>query len=539
MRLLMFALLLTTHLLGGASVKIGDLYYNIDNANKTAEVTYQSRSSSSNSSYVSGDLVIPSSIESNGNTYWVASIGNSAFAGCSGLTSVTIGSSVTTIGDDAFNNCSGLTSVTIPDSVTSIGDYAFSECSSLKSVTIPNSVTTIGNYAFDGCSNLTSVHITDIAAWCKIIFSNRYSNPLCYAHSLYINRRKVKDIVIPDSVTSIGDYAFYRCSDLTSVTIPNSVITIGKNAFGYCSGLTSVTIPNAVKSIGISAFYKCSGLKSASIGESVASIGDYAFYECTGLTLEIIPDSVTTIGDEAFHGCNGIKSINIGNSVKSIGEGAFSVCGGLTSVTIPSSVTSIGRNAFEQCFSLKSLHITDLAAWCKIKFGNSYSNPLFYAHSLYINGTGIKDLVIPDSVTSIGDYAFSECSSLKSVTIPSSLASIGYTSFTGCTNLSSVYSYAETPPVMYEDAFSEATYQAATLYVPNGCANVYKDDAVWYLFNTIVEGEYVSGVDDIIAGAAASVVTDYYNLHGVRSAEPWSGMNIVVYSDGTRRKAVY
>ena len=188
----------------------------------------------SSSSKYSGNVVIPESVTYNGKTYSVTSIGEKTFENCSGLTSVTIPNSVTSIGNYAFRYCSGLTSVTIPNSVTSIGNQAFVDCSGLTSVTIPNSVTSIGNYAFNGCSGLTSVNIFDLAAWCNISFSGTYANPLYYAHHLFLNGEEIKDLVIPNSVTSIGNSAFYGCSGLTSVTIPNSVTSIGERAFYKC-----------------------------------------------------------------------------------------------------------------------------------------------------------------------------------------------------------------------------------------------------------------------------------------------------------------
>ncbi|MDD5962078.1 MAG: leucine-rich repeat domain-containing protein, partial [Bacteroidales bacterium] len=201
------------------------LYYTITSDN-TVEVTYYlSDNYFQNNNYVSGDVVIPSSVTNNDTTYSVTSIGNYAFVWCSELTSVTIPNSVTSIGKWAFQSCSSLTSVTIPNSVTSIGDYAFSYCSGLTSVTIPNSVTSIGEWAFSYCRSLTSV-------------------------------------TIPNSVTSISSGVFHSCSSLTSVTIPNSVTSISEYAFCRCSGLTSVTIPNSVTSIGYGAFYGCSSLIS-------------------------------------------------------------------------------------------------------------------------------------------------------------------------------------------------------------------------------------------------------------------------------------
>ena len=178
---------------------------------------------------------------------------------------------------------------------------------------------------FQGCSGLKKVIVKDIAAWCGIKFNGYYSNPLYYARHIYSDEDTEITLIIPNSVTSIGDYAFSGCSGLTSVTIPNSVTSIGECAFVGCHGLTSVTIPN-----------------------SVTSIGDGAFGNCSGLTSVTIPNSVTSIGNSAFNRCSGLTSVTIPNSVTSLGEGAFYGCKGLTSITIPNSVTSIGYNAFDE-----------------------------------------------------------------------------------------------------------------------------------------------------------------------------------------------
>ena len=170
----------------------------------------------------------------------VTIIGGYAFYGCSGLTSITIPNSVTSIGGGTFYGCSGLTSITIPNSVTSIGEVTFSGCSGLTSITIPNSVTSIGDRAFKECSALTSVNISDIAAWCNIVFANNAANPLSYAKSLYLNGEALTNVIIPNSATAIGLRAFYGCSSMTSITIPNSVKSIEVEAFSGCDNLTSV-----------------------------------------------------------------------------------------------------------------------------------------------------------------------------------------------------------------------------------------------------------------------------------------------------------
>lgn len=379
--------------------------------------------------------------------YGATSIGWGAFNECNGLTSITIPDGVTSIGDSAFQFCSGLTSVTIGNSVTSIGHNAFWQCTGLTNVTIGNSVTSIGMEAFYNCSGLTSVHIFDIAKWCEISFENCNANPLGHTQNLYVNGVLVKDLIIPDGVTSIGDWAFSGCSNLTSVVIPdsvtsigdwafsnctsltsvtigNSVTSIGSGTFGGCSGLTSITIPDSVTSIGNYAFRVCSGLTSATIGNRVASIGKYAFDCCKGLTSITIPDSVMSIDSHAFSGCTGITSVKIGNGVISIGEYAFYDCMGLTSITIPDSVTSIGDYAFYYCTGLTSVTI-----------GNSVMS---IGNSAFGACSSLTSITIPDSVTSIGSYAFQVCSGLTSVTIGNRVTSIGSGAFGGCTGLTSV-----------------------------------------------------------------------------------------------------
>ena len=198
------------------------------------------------------------------------------------------------------------------DGYTSIGYAAFTGCKSLASIEIPNSITSIGYDAFLGCTHLTSVHTSDIAAWCAISFDSYLANPLYYAHNLYLNGKLITDLVIPNSVTSIAERAFFSCNSLTSVTIPNGVTSIGGSAFDGCSGLTYVTIDNSITSIGDLAFFSCNSLTSVTIGNSITSVGNNAFYGCSGLTTVQFKNGIKGIGVQAFFYCNSLTSVTIG-----------------------------------------------------------------------------------------------------------------------------------------------------------------------------------------------------------------------------------
>lgn len=238
-------------------------------------------------------------------------------------------------------------SVTIENNVTRIGDYAFRGCNKMTTVTIPNSITSIGEYAFWVCSSLNSIYITDLAAWCKINFDSWSSNPLYYAHDLYLNKVLVTNIEIPSNVTSISDNAFENCNSLISVTIANDVINIGKNAFSNCENLTNVTISDNVNSIDAYAFYNCINLTDISIGNGVTTIGNSAFEGCIGLIEVTIPDNVKYIGSSAFYDCSNITDAFISESVTYIGNDAFYNCSSLNNIVFNGNAPQFG----ELCFS--------------------------------------------------------------------------------------------------------------------------------------------------------------------------------------------
>ena len=341
------ALLLASHAFADTET-VNGITWTYTVSDGAASVGGGSSSSTAIPKTTTGAITIPTTLGG----YPVTIIERSAFYNCRGLTSVTIGNGVKSIEDSAFGNCSSLKSVTIPNSVTSIWNDVFGSCESLTSVTIPASVTSIRASAFHGCGELMSFSVDADNPNYSSVGGMLLSKD---AHELIAGINGV--VIIPDSVTSIGDFAFDGRYGLTSVTIPDSVTSIGGWAFHLCNGLTSVTIPDSVTSIGRYAFDNCHYLASVTIPSSVTSIGENVFSSCIGLASVTIPDSVTSIGEYAFRGCRGLTSVTIPDSVTSIGDYAFRGCSGLTSVTIPESVTSIGRYAFEGCSGLASVTV--------------------------------------------------------------------------------------------------------------------------------------------------------------------------------------
>ena len=571
----------------------------------------------------------------------VQDIGSQAFFGCSGLVDVTIPNSVTNIGRSVFSGCNGLQTLCVPlalsgtamvsDSgvpstctvlygdawervdgeawsyvvsngqatvtagprngianipsslggflVTAIGDYAFYRCSSLTAVTIPDSVTKIGWAAFAACNNLTAVHISNLATWCGIdFFDGANSNPLYYAKHLYLNGEEVTNLMIPNGVTSIGNFAFYYYSELTTAVIPDSVTNIGNYAFSSCHGLTNIVIGNGVTSIGDYAFSYCTNLPTVTIPDNVVNIGSNTFYDCNGLTNVWIGNGVTNLGPRAFAYCQNLEEATIlGNlansystwyewssydgssyyrssspffycsklsqltldgSLQQVPAYCFVGLSNLNSVSIGRNVTSIGDGAFERCSGLEAVHISDLDAWCGISFGDWASNPLYYAKHLYLNDKEVAgDLVIPNGLTSIGQYAFYCCSNLTSVAIPNSVTNIGNAAFYGCNGLTAVHisdiaswcalvwgdDHWDNPnPLSYaRHLYLNGEEVAGDLVIPNGVTRICKA-AFYYCTNitTVVIPDsvtnignsafyYCRGLTNIVIGNEVTSVGEY------------------------------
>ena len=395
-----------------------------------------------------------------------------AFFDCLNLTSISIPNSVKDIGEWAFAGCSLLSSIDIPNSVISIGNNAFAGCLSLKYISIPESVICLNGNPFGDCVGEIECLSANFIYEDDVLFNKDKSEIISFRN------QEIESYIIPDSVTSIGDGAFWCCSSLSSLFIPNSVTSIGDGAFEGCSSLSSLVIPdcvvnikgnpfcywkgkleclsasfiyednvlfnmdksklisyrnqeaksfiipNGVMSIEKYAFSGCSSLISISVPKSVTSIGDGAFDGCSSLSSIAISDSITSISAWTFDGCKSLRSLIIPDSVTSIGNEAFRGCSSLCSLVIPDSVTSIGDGAFDGCSSLRSLVIPDSVT--SIRDG------------AFDGCSSLRSLVIPDSVTSIGDGAFSSCSSLRSLVIPDSVTSIGDGVFSSCSSLRSL-----------------------------------------------------------------------------------------------------
>lgn len=462
------------------------------------------------------EIVIPDS---------VTSIGDYAFSGCTKLTRITIPDSVTYIGEGAFVDCAGLTSITIPNSVTTINNYAFAGCASLTSITIPDNVTSIGNSVFLDCTGITEITVGENNTAC---FSQDGIVYLKADNSILSIPRNISgDVTIADGVTTIQNYAFKGCANITSITIPDSVTYIGEGVLQDCTGLTQVTLPyigeirdnsrNAYlgyffgastladqsdyvpqtlttvvtggSSIHNYAFDGCAGLMSVTILDGVTSIGDCAFRDCVGLENINISGSVTSIGEKAFENCIKLESIDIPEGVTTIGDYAFTNCIILRKIKIPTSMTSIGDAAFNMC-NLYRVDISDIASWCQIQFED---NPLsgIKQNGLYLNGEVISgDLIIPEGVTSIGEMAFSNCIDLKSVIIPDSVTSIGYGAFDGCVGLKSI-TLPDSVTCIGDRAFEGIPYWACNKF--EGAKYIGNNDNP-YLFLVECENQWIKSV---------------------------------------------
>ena len=381
-----------------------------------------------------GNIIIPSCVEA---------IDTKAFYGCKYINSISIPNNVRVLQSQAFANCPSLASIQMNDSVEILGDSLFYDCSNLTSITIPENVDSVGIDVFLNCTNLTSVTWNAINCSPRGYFYSIFPtsvdsfvigdgvqlipDKLCYGLN------NLSSIIIPSSVTSIGAYAFCSCSSMTSVDIPSSVISIGASAFSGCSSISSIIIPNSVTSIGQYAFSGCTGLTTISIPSSVRTLASATFRNCSNLSTvfwNIVNGSDYRNNVSPFYGSSNITSFTFGEGVKHIPVNVCKDLPNVNIVTIPSSVQSIGEDAFYGCTNLTKVIINSNTIVGK-QYSTSSNISQFF-------GTQVAQYIIGDSITKIGKYAFSGCSSLISVSLSNSVIEIGRYAFNSCTNLATI-----------------------------------------------------------------------------------------------------
>ena len=453
--------------------EVDGIYYNIiSSTENTVCVTHKGSSPSSYSNEYTGTVVIPPSVEFNGTTY----------------------------------------------SVNAIGPYAFCYRRGLTSVTIPNSVTSIEQVAFANCNGLKSVHINSLDSWCEISFGDYNANPLTSAHHLFLNGEEIKNLLVPESISSINDYAFSGCSGLTSVTIPNTVVSIGEEAFSRCRNLSNLLIESGSGTLSfvhcdlLNFFYDCplenvhigrnlsyytnqnlespfshhENLTNLTIGKMVTQIRDHAFYECSGLKKLLIEDSPETLSlgsdnpypSNIFYNCP-LETVHIGRNLSYRTDyPPFRNRKELMNLTIGNTVTRIGAYAFDGCSKLKSIEI-------------------------------------PPSVTEIGTRGFGNCNNFNLIKLKSPNLILGDECFKSCTEVIKMESYAEIPPECYYQALSSVNKSLCKLYVPKGCGDKYREAYQWMEFENIYDTlDPVAGVDELTADTEDSIV-DVFDVSGI------------------------
>lgn len=549
--------------------EVAGIYYKID-----GDAVAVTKKSIQLDSY-SGAVTIPETVTHEGRTYAVTAIASGAFMNCRSLTALTLPATVTHIGkwgiakcpelktmdiigkgkvfdsnavydceklnavivDDVESWCSmtfvnvlsnpaiwggslfdrqgnKMTDIVIPASVDKVGDYAFIYNEDLHSVTIEEGVTSIGESAFYDCENLVSLSLPS-----TLQDIGDYAFSYC----------EMPAVELSAGLTSIGQYAFFGCVNVGSVDIPGSVAVVGDCAFTYCQSMSQLNLGQGIRHLGDYAFNSCTSLTSVTLPESVSSMGFAVFAYCDALQEVNLSKSMSEIPGGTFYECTALEQIDLPEGVTTLGEIAFERASALNRVTIPRSLTSVGESAFKSCSALNRVDIADLGAWCGIEFADQYANPLNLARHLYMGGEEVVDLVIPDGVQAIKDYAFYRCDGLTSLAMSDGLESIGANAFAYCKNLAratlgddvrtigekaftncsslaeftfgrqvdslqmqvfaycsaltSITSRAMTPPtLMGKTTFTDKTYNRATLRVPKQSLQAYQDALVWKRF---------------------------------------------------------
>lgn len=554
--------------------KVDGIFYDLDESG--AIVTYET----TNYDSYSGEVTVPSSIELEGKTYEVYAVGDHAFDSCKTLERVQLPETVTTLGSYAFFGCSGMKWVNVPCSVTLAGDYVFQGCkgtccfdvdqkrggydlgklfrtNNFTGLEFGENVETVSGSTFyytevhsvkfsasiremkEGfwhVSDLEKVEFASVESACSILYGYDGVNPLKYAHHLYIDGKEVKDLVIPEGVKSISEYAF-NGADITSLSIPSTLEEMGQMAFSSCSSLARVTVdaanPLYDSRNGCNAMVRTAdntlvmACPSTTIPEGIEAIGSYAFFAVKGLSKLEFPSSVKKLEDFALYCCTDLKEVVLNKGIELLGNYAFGVCP-LSKINFPESLTNIGNYCF---YATGFTDIVVPKTWKKIG-ANVFSNCLDLITATIEHGVSaipqsmfyycicMEEVSIPSSVTSIGIMAFDGCESLNELTIPSSVTSIGEMAFNSAENIYDYYIYATTPPEISARTFS---YYGAQLHVVEGCGEAYQNDPYWGNFS--IEEDLEASVEGIPADAKGNGTC--FDLSGRRlDKKPTKGIYI-------------
>ena len=446
------------------------------------------------------------------------SIGDNAFAYCEQLKQMVLPNSIVELGVNTFAYCSSLEQIQLSENLMALPGGLLIYCTSLKELSVPNSVVEICGgsgvayssftgsaietlYLGSSLSNITGGAFyrgMGMGALNKVITNSQYVVDN-FAEIFSAKNYNVTEVVIGDSIRSIGERAFENLTKLERITISDSVVAIGYNAFNATAWYDNQS--NGVVYLG-RVLYKYKGLMPENTNieakESIISISPYAFDECTGLVSIDIPEGVMSIGEGAFYGCSSLISVELPNRLTEIDDVVFTECSSLASITIPEGVTSIGDDAFDDCNSLisvilpKSLNYIGYAAFESCTNLTSINIPEGVTSLLertFCECSSLTSIAIPESVTLIGDAdgaTFGGCTSLTTITLPKNIEFIGSSVFAGCVNLRDVYCHAEQLPETESDAFDYAYPQNATLHVPANAIEDYRTTTPWSNFGQII-----------------------------------------------------
>ena len=431
----------------------------------------------------------------------VKTIGSSAFNSCRALRTLTIGSGVTDILESAFESCTSLQAVSVPDTVTVLGDRVFSYCTSLARAGLGGGITAIPGYTFNGCSALTVInipggvesigdsafysctHLTAVELNEGLVYIQPYAFSMCSA---------LQSLTLPDTVESIEEMAFNGCTNLVTLDLGSGVKSIAQQAFANCSSISELTVPDSVTYMDSNVFSNCSGLSSLVVGSGLAEIPQSAFIDCSSLRTVTINGSLTSIQTSAFSGCTALESINIPDTVTNIGISAFENCSSLSEITLPGGLSAISDSCFSGCSSLADI---DIPSGVTEIGGSAFEN----CSSLGANADPTEEdaFAIPDSVTSIGPYAF-RYSGLQVVIMPQNIESIGDYAFQGCEGLLTV-AFKANPPTSFGTGVFNGCFAGFLINIPA---------------NTTIQGNwYDSPYYDSNDGTFAGYFLQPYNLN--------------------------